>query len=113
MSKQLITDDVLQSAFDWLVESSDNIASARANVVSKTHDAKAMHAKLFLNAPGSSVEARKAWATAHDDYGKAMAEVAIAEGTWALVQDQRAKAETIIEAWRTEQASRRIIDRIR
>lgn len=112
MSKQLITDEVVQGAFDYLHDDSRPIASARANLIRAEYQVKRIHAKLFLAATGT-IEARKAWATAHDDYAEAQERLAIAEGVWEQQKDQRNRATMILEAWRTEQASRRVVDRIR
>lgn len=112
MNKQLITDQVLDGAFEWLLQSSDEIAQARANLIRAEYKVKAEFSRLYLKATGA-VEARKAWAFSHPEYADAIERLAEAEGTWERAKDQRNRAEMIIEAWRTEQASRRVIDRIR
>lgn len=111
--REIITQDVLDAAFEWLLKSSDEIAAARANKIRKEFKARKVFARLFLTAPTGNVETRKMWATDHSEYEGAMEDVAIAEETWERCQDQRNRAELIIEAWRTQKASQRVIDRIR
>lgn len=109
---RLIPEAAVQAAFDWLVAESATFAAARANVLRKEYAAKKIFAKLFRAADGS-VEMRKAWAMCHDDYAQAMEDVFTAEETWTLMQDQKNKAEAILEAWRTQEASQRAVHRIR
>jgi hypothetical protein len=112
MSGELISQDVLDSAFNWLLKSSDEIASARGNSVRMEYKAKRVFARLFRHAEGS-VEMRKAFAMDHDEYAEAMENVAIAEETWERAKDQRNRCELILETWRTQEASQRAITRIR
>ena len=108
----LISEDVLDSAFQWLLKSSDEIASARGNQIRMEYKAKRVFARLFLKAEGS-VEVRKAWATDHDEYAVAMENVAVSEEVWERLKDQRNRAELVIEAWRSQTATKRVVDRIR
>lgn len=109
---ELISQQVVDAAFDWLLKSSDEIAAARGNKIRKEYKSKKVFSRLYLNAEGS-VETRKAFATCHPEYESAMEDVAIAEEVWSRLDDQRNRASLCLDAWRTEQASRRIIDRIR
>lgn len=111
-SGQLITDEVLDAAFEWLLNSSQEIASARGNLIRAEYKTKRIFSRLFSNASGT-VDQRKAYATDHPEYADAQEALAVAEEAWERAKDQRNRAELIVEAWRTEQASRRIVDKIR
>jgi len=108
---RMISDAAVQGAFDWLLDNSGLGGAARANLTRKEFEAKYVFAQMLQRADGT-VEVKKAWATTRPEYREAQRELAIAEETWENFKDQRNRAEIIIEAWRTEQASRRIIDRI-
>lgn len=108
----IIPEEAVQAAFDWLLSSSNDVAAARANLIRAEFKAKKVHARIFLRATGS-VESRKAQATDHPDYEEAMERVFVAEETWTRLQDQRSKAEAILEAWRTQEASQRAIRQLR
>lgn len=107
-----ISEAAVDGAFDWLLSASDEIAAARGNKVRKDYQAKRIFARMFKHAEGN-IEMKKAIAMDSDEYAAAMEDVAIAEETWSRMDDQRNRAVLIIEAWRTLQASRRAIDRIR
>jgi len=111
MTRRVITDDAVEMAFKYLHTSSEEIAMARANRIRAEYKAKRTFARLFRKADGA-VEMRKAIATDHDDYAAAMEDVAIAEQTWELMSDQRNRAELILEAWRTAEASERVIGKM-
>lgn len=112
MTRSVISDEAVEMGFHYLNTSSEEIAMARANQIRAEYKAKRVFAKLFLRAEGN-VESRKAWATDHEEYAEAMENVAIAESTWERMRDQRNRAELIIEAWRTAEASGRTIKNFR
>lgn len=108
---QLLNQDVIDSAFQWLIASSDEIAMARGNVIRTEFKMKKVHARLYLQATGT-IESKKAQATTHPEYEEAVENYAIAMQTWERAQDQRNRAELVIEAWRTASASERAIGRV-
>jgi len=101
-----IPEEAVQAAFDWLREASDVVAAAKVNVLRKEFAAKKVHARLFRFGEGS-VEARKAWATDHEDYERAMNAYFEASEIWEQMLDRRNKREACLEAWRTQEASQR------
>lgn len=111
-ARAVLTDDVVQMAFDYLKNGSEEIALARANVIRAEYAAKRVFSRLFKKSDGS-VDMRKATATDHEDYAKAMEHLALAEETWERVRDQRNRAELILEAWRTAEASDRSVRNFR
>lgn len=106
MSNSIITDAAVEMGFKYLNESSEEIAAARGNQIRAEYKAKRVFARQFLQADGS-VEARKALATDSNEYALAMENVAIAEETWERMKDQRNRADLIIKAWQTAEASGR------
>ena len=107
---KLLTEEVIDSAFQWLLASSEEIAMARGNVIRTEFKAKKTHARLYLQATGT-IESKKAQATDSPEYEVAMEAYATAMEVWERAQDQRNRAELIIEAYRTEQASERALGR--
>lgn len=105
-----LTQEVVDSAFEWLTGESDAIANARAQVLRTEFKAKKVMARLFLHAQGS-VESRKAQALDSDEYETAMENYFEAVKEWERMDDQRDRARTIIEAWRTASATERAIGR--
>ena len=101
-----LPEEAVSAAFDWLREASDVVAAAKINMLRKEFMAKKIHAKLFRAAEGS-IDARKAWATDHDDYARAMEEYFQAAELWEQLMDRRNKCEACLEAWRTQEASQR------
>lgn len=112
MSKQLISDKALDAAFDYLNENSDKIAAARANVLRMEYKVKAVKARLVLTADGA-MGLREAYAVSSPEYAAVCEEHVKSVEAWEFATDQRNRAQYVIEAWRTENASRRAIDRIR
>lgn len=109
MQKQgkLISDEWIENALEYLSTCSDKIAAARGQRVRSEFVRKQTRARLMLMSPESSAAMREAWAESHTDYIAACEEEAkaVEEDEWH--RSQRNKADTIIEAWRTEQASHR------
>jgi hypothetical protein len=105
-----LTQEVVEAAFEWLTGSSDDISNARAQVLRMEYKAKRVQARLFLNGTGS-IESRKAQALDSDEYANAMENYFEAVKEWERMDDQRDRARTIIEAWRTASATERAIGR--
>jgi len=107
-----IPDEAVQAGFDWLRERSDIVGAARANVVRAEYKAKRVMARLMRHATGA-MELRKAQAIDSDEYAEAMENLARAEEIWESLKDKRSKAEAILEAWRTQEASQRGLRQVR
>lgn len=107
----LISDNLVQAAFDWLRENAAPSAAAKAARIRAEHNTKRVKAKQFLEASGSVAE-RDATAIASDEYLEAVDGEASAVEADEFHRNQRNKAEAIIEAWRTEQASMRAIAKV-
>ena len=106
-TSKLIEDVWVEDALQYLATSTDQTAAARANRVRAEFTRKRTKANLILRSPESSVAMRDAWAEAHGDYKEACDQevAAIEADEWHRAQ--RNKCDTIIEAWRSEQANQR------
>lgn len=110
--RNLIPEEAVQAAFDWLNQNSDLVGGARANLIRAEYKAKRIHARIMRHEQGA-MELRKAKATDSDEYAAAMEDLAHAEGVWETLKDRRSKAEAILEAWRTQEASQRGLRQVR
>lgn len=104
---RLVTDEMVEEALRYLASSSDYIAAARAMRLRAEFKRKRVRAKLIMESNQPSAIAREAWAEAHDLYGKACEEEVKAVEADEHARAERNKAETIIETYRTEEATRR------
>jgi hypothetical protein len=104
---RLISDEWIEGALEYLSTCSDKIAAARGQRVRAEFNRKQTRAMLMLRSPESSAAMREAWAESHADYIAACEDEAKAVEADEWHRSQRNKADTVIEAWRTEQASHR------
>jgi len=104
---RLVTDEMVEEALNYLSVSSDHIAAARAMRLRAEFKRKRVRAKLILESNQSSAIAREAWAEAHALYHEACEEEVRAVEADELARADRNKADTIIETYRTEEATRR------
>ncbi len=104
---RLVTDEMMEEALNYLATSSEIIASARAQRLRAEFKRKRVRAKLILESNQSSAIAREAWAEAHALYHEACEEEVRAVEADELARADRNKADTIIETYRTEEATRR------
>ena len=109
--KRLITDNHVQSAFDWLEEHADSAAKAKADRILAEHNVKRVKASIWKQADGSN-GFRDAYADAHDMTQEAVEKLAEAIHRDEWHRTHRAKAEAIIEAWRTEQSNFRAMGKV-
>jgi hypothetical protein len=111
--RQLITEEQIQAAFDFLNQNSEDIGAARAMQIRTEYRAKAVLARLMLLSTERTDQARKAWATAHPEYAEACEAHANAEGEFEKLRDFRNKCTLLLECYRTIEASHRTLARIR
>ena len=104
---RLITDEMMEAALDYLATASDHIAAARAARLRAEFKRKRVRAKLIFQSNQPSALMREAWAEAHEVYFEACEEEVKATEADEKAREERNKANTIIEAWRTENANRR------
>lgn len=107
----LVSDKMVQDAFDWLQDHADTAAKARAEKIRAEYAVKVARALVFAESEGTVAE-RQAYAdcapssrNAYDDEADA-----VEKDEWHRVN--RSKCEAIIDAWRTEQSNLRSMGRV-
>jgi len=107
----LITDDMVQTAFDWMVHYAKPAAAAAAEKTRAEANVKATRGRLFLGYVGTVAE-RNAKAECHPDLLAATEREAVAgeQVIWHVKKEKHAIA--VIDAWRTESANYRGRERI-
>jgi hypothetical protein len=103
----LISDEKVEAALDFLATSSDEIAAARAQRLRAEFKRKRIRAELIRKANESTVGAREAWAESHPEYAAACEEECLAVERDEYLRDRRNGADVILDAWRTQQANAR------
>ena len=103
----LISDDKVEAALEFLAASSDEIAAARAQRLRAEFKRKRIRAELIRKANEATVGAREAWAESHPEYAAACEEECIAVERDESLRDRRNGADVILEVWRTTQANAR------
>jgi aspartate/methionine/tyrosine aminotransferase len=111
MMQQIITDNHVQAAFDWLQEHSETAAKAKADRILAEHNVKKVKASVFKDAQGSN-GLRDACADASELTQEAVNALAEAVRRDEWHRAHRAKAEAIIDAWRTEQSNFRAMGKV-
>jgi len=104
---RLVTDAMVEEALNYLSVSSDHIAAARAMRLRAEFKRKRVRAKLILESNQPSATAREAWAEAHSLYHEACEEEVRAVEADERARSERNKADTILEVYRTEEATHR------
>lgn len=104
---KLITDDMIEAALNFLATASEATAASRAQRLRKEFARKRVRASLIMLSSHTTANLREAWAESHPDYERACEEEADALEQEEYYRSERNKADSIIEAWRTEQASQR------
>ena len=108
----LVTEEMLQGAFDYFNEQGAAAAQAKADLVIAEYRRKKARAKIILQSRERTMTLREAEADCHPDvYEACQAE---AEATKAVEwhRHNRARADAIVEAWRSEQANIRGMGRM-
>lgn len=109
----IVSDDMVEAALRYLSENTAATAKAKADRVMAEHNRKVVRAKLILDAPDGPMTMKEAWAEAHNNYSIACMNEAESVKADEYHRAARAKAEAIIEAWRTEQSNIRAAERVR
>ena len=107
----LITEKMVQLAFDWLNENADNAAAAKAQRIRAEHKTRQVRSQVFLECEGTVAE-REAKALVSDRYDKAVHDECMAVEADEFHRNQRNRCEAIIDGWRTEQSNYRAMARI-
>lgn len=107
----IVSDEVVQKAFDWLEENREASAAAKALRIRAEYCVKQAKAQAFLTADGNNA-VREAEAITSD-----LVKSAIENEIEAIKQDefhrnQRSRCAALIDAWRTEQSNQRTMARV-
>jgi hypothetical protein len=107
----LVTNKMVQEAFDYLTDGASKAASARASRVRAEYRLKQTKARLMLDVQGA-IALREAMAEVHEDYEEALKKMVLAIEQDEYHRNAKDTAIAIIEAWRTEQANHRNAGRV-
>jgi hypothetical protein len=107
-----IKEQWVHDAFDYLRDESDAAAAARGNLARAEFYRKKRRAELILTSDQRTQDLRIAYAECHPDYEELCLKAAAAEEEVEKHKNSRSRAEAIIDAWRTEQATMRGLGRV-
>ena len=107
----MIDQKQVEKALEYMRTNARNLASAKANRIYITHYLKTCFANLYQHADGKTVEDKKNWAYSHPEYVKQLEALQIAVQEEETHRWQMGAAEALIEVWRSQEASNRMIDR--
>ena len=102
----MITQEKMEAAMEYLAETDEEFALAKAELLRSEILAKRVRARLFVSGEGS-VEMRKAVAEGHVDV--IATDDALIKATLQLeaLKARRSRAEIVVDVFRTLEASRR------
>lgn len=109
----LIKEEWVHSAVDYLMTSSADAASAKGAVVRADYERRRIRAQMILRSDHKSAGLREADAESSREYAEACQRLAEAEESLEYHRNQRNKATLIIEAWRSQEASKRVVQQSR
>lgn len=103
----MISQERLEKAMRYLAETDEPIAEAKGEVLRLENLIKRVQYRLFLSAQGS-VEARKAEAGKSEETARLEEELIAATVRYEGLRAKRDTEATVIEVWRSLNASRRV-----
>lgn len=101
----LVTDDMLNAAFEYFNEQGNAAAQAKADLVMAEYKRKKARASVILSSPERTITLKEAEADCHPSVYEACLVEAEAVKAVEWHRHQRARAEAIVEAWRTQEAN--------
>ncbi len=114
----MITQEEVEQGLRYMRQHAADLASAKANRIYITHYLTSCLAILYSEAPGeynqrkfTSVEDRKNWALSQPQYLKQLDALKIAVQEEELHKWKMEAANAIVEVWRTQESTNRMIDR--
>ncbi len=108
----IVSEEMVHDAFDYLNHQGNQAAQAKGALVRADFYRRRIRARLILEAPHTSHGMREAWAESHEDYADICEKLAECEQEVERHRNARSRAETIIEMFRTESATRRTLGRV-
>lgn len=109
---KLIDDAVCDAAVEYLNGQADAAAQAYADRDMAKYYREAKRAELMLQAPYKTQGLREAWAESHADYLEVCRQEAQAVKEVRWHQHQMARATTVLDVWRSQNARERGFARI-
>lgn len=113
MNDNLITDDMVSAALDYLALDPHPCALAKAEMVHAENLRKKKYSALFLKAEGKTVAEREAWAETNAEYDFAQSHEVEKIREFEAQKARTVSAQTITEMWRSVQANNRAAERVR
>lgn len=107
MSNELVTDDDVEKALDWLRDNAADIGEAKKMAIKSEHMLKHIKALVMKHHADLPVSAQEREALASDRYAQAMDVAAEAAGTFERMKSLREAAALKIEVWRSMGANYR------
>ena len=104
----MVTDERMEKALNYLIDTDDSAAEAKANVERAKYAAKLVRQRVFLLSDKTSVAAKEADAEVHKDTQDAEARIADNIVKFAKLDNRRETARIVIDLYRTQQANRRV-----
>lgn len=108
-NKQLITDEDVDKAVNWLRDNAEESAKARASRIYMEEFRKSLKALLMKKFVDLPISAQEREAYAHEDYVNHLRAIKIAVEKDERMRFLRVSAEAKIEAWRSMSANIRSI----
>ena len=103
----MIGDRGVDTALEYLADTEEGYAKAKATRIYLEETQKTVKATLFTEAPDGSVAARESYAYTRPAYTEHCAKLRDAVYDEELLRAKRLRYELSIEVWRTQEASRR------
>lgn len=107
MSNQLVSDDDVEKALDWLRDNAESIGEAKRQAVLTEHMIRHVKALAMKHSGESAVSAQEREAYASQQYLDAINRCADAAGKFETMKSLREAADSKIEAWRSMGANYR------
>jgi hypothetical protein len=101
----------IEICLDWMRDNAPKIANAKASMVFQTEKRKSIKADLMQRSLEKTESAKESWAYSHPEYKKHLEDMRIAIYDYEIIRVQMMACELKIEAWRSIQATNRMIDK--
>lgn len=102
----MITEERAEQAINYLSETDEDVANAKADLARAEYILKRVEAREFLCATGN-VKERESKARASNEWDAASQDVTTALATYERIRAKRESERIVWDTWRTNEASRR------
>ena len=101
----------IEKCLDWMRDNASDLATAKANMTFHTEKRKTIKADLMQKSLEKTESAKESWAYSHMEYITQLENLRVAVYDYELIRVQMIACELKIEAWRSLEATNRIIDK--